>query len=126
MSDRFSPRGLYRSRSGRLLGVCKGLAGYFDISVFWTRVVVVLLAFCTAFWPVAGLYVLMALLMKREPLFDASDDAEREFYNSYAASPRLGVERLKRRFDAVDKRVRRMEDIVTAKDFDWQRRFERG
>ena len=33
--------GLYRSRSGLIIGVCKGVAQYFDFSVFWMRVIAV-------------------------------------------------------------------------------------
>ena len=33
--------GPYRSRSGVFLGVIKGLADYFNLSVFWCRVVAV-------------------------------------------------------------------------------------
>ena len=59
--------GLYRSRDGVLFGVCKGLARYFDLSVFWTRVVAVIVLICTGLWPVVGLYLVAALLMKPEP-----------------------------------------------------------
>ncbi len=34
--------GLYRSRNGVLLGVCKGLAGYFDFSVYWVRAILII------------------------------------------------------------------------------------
>ena len=59
--------GLYRSRSGMLFGVCKGIADYFDLSVFWTRVVVLTAFICTGFCPVGIAYILGALLMKPEP-----------------------------------------------------------
>ncbi|HQE75776.1 MAG TPA: PspC domain-containing protein, partial [Candidatus Hydrogenedentes bacterium] len=32
--------GLYRSRHGFLFGVCRGLAEYFDLSLFWLRAIV--------------------------------------------------------------------------------------
>ncbi|MCJ7776670.1 MAG: PspC domain-containing protein, partial [Desulfobulbaceae bacterium] len=32
--------GLYRSRNGIILGVCRGVAEYFDFSVFWARTIV--------------------------------------------------------------------------------------
>ena len=35
--------GLYRSRDGVILGVIRGLAEYFDFSVFWARVIAVVL-----------------------------------------------------------------------------------
>jgi phage shock protein C len=49
-----------------ILGVCRGIADYFDISAFWTRMVVVALLIFTGIWPIAGLYILAALLMKSE------------------------------------------------------------
>ena len=64
---RVTHSGLYRSRDGILFGVCRGLAEYFDLSVFWTRVVAVIVLVCTGLWPVVGLYLLAALLMKPEP-----------------------------------------------------------
>jgi len=60
--------GLYRSRDGIIFGVCTGIARYFDLSVFWTRIATLLMLFCTGFWPVGFLYVFAALLMKKEPL----------------------------------------------------------
>ena len=40
--SRMSRRGLYRSRNGVLLGVCRGIADYFDFSVFWIRATAVI------------------------------------------------------------------------------------
>jgi phage shock protein C len=63
----YSRTGLYRSRSGLLFGVCKGIADYFDLSVFWTRMIVFLTFVFTGFCPVGIAYILAALLMKSEP-----------------------------------------------------------
>ena len=60
-------RGLYRSRNGMIAGVCAGIAEYFDLSVFWMRVVAVGLLVCTGIWPVVFLYLLAALMMKKDP-----------------------------------------------------------
>lgn len=49
--------GLYKARDGIFAGVCKGVADYFDFSIFWTRVLVVVALFITGFWPILiGLY----------------------------------------------------------------------
>lgn len=56
--------GLYRSRDGVLFGVCRGLAEYFDLSVFWTRVASIIVLVCTGIWPTLAVYLLAALLMK--------------------------------------------------------------
>lgn len=116
-------KGLYRSRSGVILGVCKGLAEYFDLSVFWTRVVAVGFLIFTGLWPIVGLYLLAALLMKPEPMVKFRDDGDQEFYNSYTTSRRMAIRRLKRTYENLDRRLRRMEDSVTTKEFDWERRF---
>ena len=61
--------GLYRSRDGVLFGVCRGLADYFDISVFWTRVIVLVSFVVSGFFPMGVAYLLGALLMKPEPRY---------------------------------------------------------
>jgi len=60
--------GVYRSRNGIILGVCRGIAEYFDFSVFWVRTITLLAFLFSGFWPVAVLYFVAALLMKPEPV----------------------------------------------------------
>ncbi|MEJ2726722.1 MAG: envelope stress response membrane protein PspC [Deltaproteobacteria bacterium] len=115
--------GLYRSRRGIILGVCRGIAEYFDFSVFWTRFVAVMLLFFSGFWPVAAIYFVAALLMKPEPVIPIETEGEREFYDSYVHSRKGAAERLKRRYDNLERRIRRMEDGVTAREYDWERRL---
>ena len=115
--------GLYRSRDGILLGVCRGIAEYFDFSVFWTRVIVLVLLFFTGFWPITALYFVAALLMKPEPVVPIQSNDQQEFYDSYIYSRKAAIERLKRRYDNLERRIRRMEHTVTSKEFDWDRRL---
>lgn len=61
--------GLYRSRDGVLFGVCRGLAEYFDLSVFWIRVITLISLVLTGFFPVGLAYILAALIMKPEPRY---------------------------------------------------------
>ncbi|MGD8256338.1 MAG: envelope stress response membrane protein PspC [Desulfobacterales bacterium] len=118
-----SRNGIYRSRSGILLGVCRGLADHFDFSVFWARTIAILFLFITGFWPAIGLYLIAALLMKPEPVIPIETDAEKEFYDSYTHSRHQAAHRLKRRFQNLERRIRRMEDIVTAREFDWDEKL---
>ncbi|MBW2092618.1 MAG: envelope stress response membrane protein PspC [Deltaproteobacteria bacterium] len=118
-------RGPYRSRHGILLGVCQGLADYFNFSVFWTRVIVVGLLIFTGFWPVAGLYLLAGLLMKPEPVIPFDSDEDQEFYDSFTRSRGMALRRVKRAYDNLNRRLQRMEDIVTTKEFNWDQRFDR-
>jgi phage shock protein C len=125
MRDFSRDRGLYRSRHGAILGVCRGIAEYLDISVFWTRAVAVALLLFTGFWPVLGLYLLAALLMKPEPILAFTSEDSREFYDSYVNSRGLALSRLRRTFDSLNRRLQRVEDTVTGREFDWERRFNR-
>ena len=117
--------GIYRSRNGAILGVCKGLAEHFDFSVFWTRVIALILLFVAGFLPAIGLYLLAALLMKPEPVIPIHDAAEKEFYDSYANSRHGAVQRLKRRYENLQRRIQRMEHIVTSAEYDWENRLNR-
>ena len=116
-------RGPYRSRSGLILGVCRGMADYFSISVFWTRFIAVCALLFTGLWPVAALYFLAALLMKKEPVVPLRNEEDEEFFNSLSASRTMAVNRLKRTYENLDRRLRRMEDVVTDREFDWERRL---
>jgi phage shock protein C len=115
--------GMYRSRQGAILGVCRGIAEYFDFSVFWVRAIVIFLFLLTGFWPITGLYFLAALLMKPEPVIPIHSDWEQEFYNSYVHSRKGAIDRLRRRYEKLDRRLQRMEHNVTSREFDWESRL---
>lgn len=116
--------GIYRSRSGLILGVCKGLASHFDFSVFWSRAIALIVLFVAGFLPAIGLYLLAALLMKPEPVVPIGDSGEKEFYDSYTHSRHGAVQRLKRRYENLQRRIQRMEHIVTSAEYDWENRFK--
>nr|WP_319395281.1 envelope stress response membrane protein PspC [uncultured Desulfobacter sp.] len=112
--------GFYRSRRGILFGVCRGLAEHFNFSVFWTRVIVLALFLFTGFWPVGVLYFVAALLLNPEPVIALENEDDEEFYNSYTRSRSSAIQRIKRKFDNIDRRIQRMEDTVTSKEFDFK------
>ena len=105
------------------MGVCKGIADYFDFSVFWTRAITLLLFLVTGFWPMGVIYFVAALIMKPEPILPLHGNGEKDFYDSYVHSRRTAVERLKRRYDNLNRRIQRMEHVVTSKEFDWDHRL---
>ena len=115
--------GLYRSRNGIILGVCRGIAEYFDFSAFWVRAIAVGLLIFSGFWPVTILYFIAALLKKPEPAIPIDTDEEQEFYDSYVHSRKGATDRLKRRYDSLMRRIQRLEHTVTSKEFDWDRKL---
>jgi phage shock protein C len=116
-------RGIYRSRDGAIFGVCRGLAEYFDFSVFWVRAIAVILLIFTGLWPAVILYILAALVMKPQPALPIDDAEEQVFYDRYASSRREAAERLKKRYEDLENRIRRMEDVVTSREYDWDSRI---
>jgi phage shock protein C len=121
--ERILHGGLYRSRKGIILGVCRGVAEYFDFSVFWARTIVFILFLFSGFWPIAALYFIAALLMKPEPVIPIHTEDQQEFYDNYVYSPKGATDRLKRKYDNLDRRIQRMEHTVTAREFDWDQRL---
>ncbi len=116
-------KGLYRSRSGVIFGVCRGFGEHYNFNVFWVRVIMVMVFVMTGLWPMIGIYILTALIMKPEPVYPLETEEEHEFYDSYVHSRRGAAQRLKRRYDNMERRIRRMEDAVTAREFDWDRKL---
>ena len=114
---------LYRSRNGVVLGVCRGIADYLNLRVLWVRVVLLALLLISGIWPMVFIYLAASLLMKPEPVRPLETEEEREFYDTYTDSRARAVGRLKRRFQNLERRIRRMEDTVTAREFDWERKF---
>jgi phage shock protein C len=115
--------GPYRARDGLLLGVCKGCAQYLEFSAFWLRLIAVVLMFFTGIWPMIIVYFVAALIMKPEPVLPLDSEEDAEFYNTLAASRPMALNRLKTSLERLDRRIRRLEDIVTARDYDWDRRL---
>ena len=77
--DKLTRSGIYRSRSGVIFGVCRGLAEHFDFSILWARIIAIIFLLVTGFWPVIGLYLIAALLMKPAPVIPIKTEAEQEF-----------------------------------------------
>jgi phage shock protein C len=140
-------RAPHRSPDGRILGVCSGLAEHFDLSVKGVRIVAVVLLICSGFWPVVALYLLAAVLMQPARRFSPFSDRrsfgapEGEYESGgyrgqnddpsgdewdYRSERKSAVESLKRTFDRLNRRLQSLEDAVTAKEFDWDRRFRQS
>ncbi|MGD8563439.1 MAG: envelope stress response membrane protein PspC [Desulfarculaceae bacterium] len=115
-----SRKGIYRSRHGLVLGVCRGLAEYFDLSVKWVRILTLVAFIFTGFWPVGLLYLILGLILKPAPVIRPASEAEEEFYRSYTGSRSMALNRLQRTYQNLERRLRRMEDVVTSRDFHWE------
>lgn len=119
----YERQGLYRARRGWIFGVCRGFANYSGISLGWVRLGFVVLLLASGFWPAVLIYIVAAVFMKPAPVIAPSTDDDWEFYGSYAVNRGMAIGRLKRKFDEIDRRARRLESIVTARGFRWEKRL---
>ena len=118
-------RRLYRSRNGIIMGVCRGVSDYFNFRVGWVRFLAVAILLMTGLWPIVIIYAVAAALMKPEPIIPFESEEQRDFYDNYTTNRHRTLRELKRRFSTLDRRLRRMEDTVTSRDFEWEQRFHR-
>jgi phage shock protein C len=121
--DYHSNHRLYRSRDGWICGVCQGLSDYFNLRVGWVRFIAILIFLFSGFWPIVIIYIVACLLMKPEPVIPLENESQRDFYDNYVSSRSRTLRDLTRRFSSLDRRLRRMEDRVTSRDFEWEQRL---
>jgi phage shock protein C len=115
--------GPYRSRDAKWLGVCGGLAEYFGISSFWVRIGTMTCFCISGAWPVLVLYVVAAILMKPSPVRSFQDSSEKDFYEAYTSAPKYTVRNIHEKFASLNRRIQRMEDQVTARAYEWDRKM---
>lgn len=107
-----------------IFGVCRGIAEHLDFSVPGLRILTVIATLLTGLWPGVFAYIIAALVMKPEPVIPFDSDSDAEFYNSYSANRGMALSRLKDTFDNLDRRIQRIESIVTSADYDWDERLK--
>jgi len=118
-----SQGGLYRSRNGMIFGVAKGLSECSGFPLWFVRVAFVFAALLTEVIPVIIVYIILAIILKQEPVLGFGSEEEREFYNTYGNSRLGALERMRGILQKLDKRVQRLENAVTDPEKDWDRRF---
>ena len=131
MNNYQNSRTLYRSRSGMILGVCKGLANHFDISVKVVRIIAVVLMLFTGFWLLVIAYLIAAYFMQPEPMLPSEPayspipgpNSGPRRRHSYTTSRSMALSQLKNKFDSIDRRIQRMEGMVTDKEYNWEQRL---
>jgi len=112
---------LYRSRRGKIFGVCQGIADWRDLPVEFVRLFMILAFLFTGFFPVAILYFLAALIIPMEP--EGYEGSRKS--RGQDESRESKYENVRRDFNDLKDRIRNMEDKVFDKEKDWEDRFKR-
>lgn len=117
-------RRLYRSRHNRLvMGVCGGLAEHIDMNATALRVLAFFAILLTLPWGLL-VYFIVGLVLKPEPEVNFGSYEEEELWHQQIDAPEVAMERVKRRFEQLDRRLQRMESIVTSRNFDLENEFK--
>ena len=114
---------LYRSRRGKIFGVCQGIADWRDLPVDLLRVIVAASIILTGLFPGIIIYALVALFMPLEPgygtHYEESESYERHSRDGFARTR----EELKETFERLKRKVEGMEEEIFDKERDWDQRF---
>lgn len=115
--------GPFRANDGIIFGVAKGLADYFGWPVNLVRLIIVLATIFLFFWPTIILYLAAALLMSPAPADPLDTQEDRDIWLRTQLDPGGAMEQLAKRAGSLEKRLRRLEDYVTSKEYSWTRRM---
>jgi len=76
---------LYRSRNGKVFGVCQGFADWRALPVEIIRLIVIIAILTTGVFPGVAIYALLGLIIPIEP--ESNDDhASERVFRTYASS----------------------------------------
>lgn len=123
--ERTNPHRLYRDRDNAMIaGVCAGLADYFGFSTRGLRVVV---AICfLLFMPFVFIsYIVLAIILPVKPREAAVDEEKADFWREVANAPADVFGNVRHRFRELDRRLQRMEALVTSREFEFDRELKR-
>ena len=120
---------IYRSRKDSwLMGVCGGIAEYFEFPSWAVRLLLVVMMIFSS--PtiigiplILVLYVIAAMVMKPAPDSSFQNREHEEFWNTYQDSRSDAINTVKKRFDSLEKRLQRLESIVTHPHFERDEEF---
>ena len=110
---------LYRSRGDRVIcGVCGGLAERYDFESWGVRLVFIISCIFSFPAPII-VYVVLCFIMK-EPRevtsYESVDD--RQFWNTYRTSRPDALHQAHSTFQSLDRRLQRLESVVTDPNFE--------
>ncbi len=118
-----SPIRFYRDpANGPLMGVCAGIADYFDVPPMAVRVGAVFgLFFFTL--PTIVAYLLAGVLVDPRPAKLYANEEQEAFWRKVRVEPNQTVGDLGRKFRDIERRIRNAEAYVTSSEFKLNRDF---
>jgi len=123
--ERTNPHRLYRDRDNALIaGVCAGLANYFGFNRRGLRLVVAI-SFLM-FMPFVFIsYIVLAIVLPVKPKEVVVDQEKADFWRELSNAPADVFGHVRHRFRELDRRLQRMEAVVTSPEFEFDRELKR-
>ena len=116
-------RRFYRSADKRVLGgVCGGLAEYFGFNLKVTRLLAVIALFMAPPFAIVS-YLATVVLVPVAPQPRRERQYDAEFRRSMRSSPAQAMSDVRRRFQALDRRLARLEKYVTSSRYSLDQEF---
>ena len=111
---------IYRSRTDSVFfGVCGGIAEHFDFPPWGVRIAFIIVTLTVFPWlPILYLVLGFAVFKLAPPEEYVEDYESREFWNTYQTSRSEALNKVHRHFQKLDKRLQRLESIVTNPNFE--------
>lgn len=117
-----SPTRFYRDpERGIIMGVCAGLADYFDIRLGVVRALVILGMIFTGFWPFAIGYFVIGFMLDVKPRDLYRNEEDEEFWRQTRKEPEVTTADLRRRFRDIRRRTSALERCLTSSRFQLER-----
>ncbi len=106
-----------------LAGVCAGLAEYFGFNTRALRLVTAISAIFFAPFVVTS-YIVLAILLPSRPVEPQLDERQKQFWRGVSNAPADVFSAVRYRTRELERRIRRMEAIVTSREFDFDRELK--
>ncbi len=123
--DSIRRRRFYRNRDRAMIaGVCAGLADYFGFNLKVTRILAVIAFFMATPVTLLAYFGTVFLVPSASPN-DQLPKFDPEFRRALRSSPRETLSDVRRRFQALDGRLAKLERYVTSSRFDLDQEFRK-
>lgn len=103
-------------------GVCGGLAEYFGFNLKVTRALAIV-AFIINPLLATLAYIAIVVLVPAKPTTEPAPRVDQEFRKSLRSSPTKTMGDVRRRFQALDRRLAALEKYITSSRYDLDREF---
>lgn len=106
---------------GRCMGVCAGVADYFDMKPKFVRIMFIIAMIFTGIWPLLFVYFVLGFALDAKPGDLYNDEEEEQFWKQTRKAPDYTAAEMRQRFRDMERRTADMEAYMTSKRYKLER-----